>query len=189
MNQLVLSSQRLKSNKILNSGILDVFELLQQHESLDCVKLSADIPEKGLFLHWNEVLTPAIPLSFKDLVGKKLLDYKFQYLGQFKFDNTIIEPESESFKSDFPDRNIHNCEIESTGWVNCSWLVDFLLNAKDIQENSLRSEMLFWKKEQNNLVLSLSVEAMDMRSAEQQKFIFGKNFSSIIWQHNTLFGN
>ena len=83
---------------------------------------------------------------------------------------------------------LYKSKIESTGWVNCSWLVDFLLNAKDIQENSLRKEMLFWKKEQNNLVLSLSVEAMDMRSAEQQKFIFGENFSSIIWQHNTLFG-
>ena len=64
-----------------------------------------------MFLHWNEVLTPAIPISFRDLVGKKLLDYKFQYLGKFKFDNKIIEPEAETFKSDFPDRNIHNWQI------------------------------------------------------------------------------
>ncbi len=187
MNQLLLSSRRLESNKVLQSGYIDVFEMLQKHENSDCLNLSAELPEMSLTLHWKEVTTPATPESFKALSGKKLQEYKFQYLGQFKYNNLLISSESESFSSSFPDRNIHNCEIENTGWVNCTWLIDFLMNAKSIQENPLRSERLFWQKEKDNFVLSLSSEALDLRNAEQEKFLFNKEFTRISWSHTTLF--
>ena len=62
------------------------------------------------------------------------------------------------------------------------------MNAKQIQENSLRQEFLIWRKDKKNLVLSLSTAASDKSSAEQEKFVFGNNFSTIAWEHHTLFG-
>jgi hypothetical protein len=71
MNQILLSSERLKNNKILSTGYLDVFGLLKQHESLECIQLEAPIPSNKLSLHWKELSTPKTALSFRDLTGKK----------------------------------------------------------------------------------------------------------------------
>ena len=187
MNQLLLSSQRLNAHKVLQTGSLNVFETLVQHGDLEGLTFSAALPEKPLVLEWKEVKTPETPQSFRDLVGKKLVEYKFQYLGQFKYDGEVINPATETFASSFPNKSIHNNELESTGWVNCTWLIDFLMNAKSIQDNPLRSEMLIWRAEKENFVLALSTEAFDNQSAEQEKFVFGDNFTTIAWEHKTLF--
>lgn len=187
MNQLLLSSQRLDTGKILQTGSIDVFETLQKHGKLDILHLKTDFPKKALVLDWKEVKTPSTPSSFKDLVGKKLSNYPFQYLGQFKYDNKVLTPAKEVFASSFPNQSIQNDQVENNGWLNCTWLLDFLMNANKIQAEPLRKEFLIWSQESNNYILSLSVESADMRSAEQEKFLFSNNFSSIAWEHQTLF--
>jgi hypothetical protein len=187
MNQLLLSSQRLDSNKVLQTGEFNVFEMLRKHGILDILNLKIAVPKKALMLEWKEIKTPKTPLSFKDLVGKKLMEYKFQYLGKFKYDGKYIDPATETFASSFPDRNIYNNEIKSTGWLNCTWLIDFLMNAAAIQANTLRQEFIIWNEEDKNYSLSLSTEAADMRSAEQEKFVFRNDFTTMTWEHMTLF--
>lgn len=187
MNQMLLSSQRLSTNKVLNTGLLDVFELLQQFGALDCLKLKADLPAFSLQLHWKEVCPPSTPNSFKDLAGKKLQDYKFQYLGQFHYNDHPIQATTESFSSDFLNQNIQNSSLENTNWVNCTWLIDFLMNADNIDADILRKETLFWRKEKDGYCLALSSEAIDFKHAEQQKIYFKDNFESYTWQHLTLF--
>ena len=188
MNQLLLSSQRLNTGKVLQTGTIDVFETLQKHGKLDILNLKTDLPKKSLVLEWKEIKTPDTPQSFKDLVGKKLATYTFQYLGQFKYDNKVLTPATETFASSFPNQTIQNDQVESTGWLNCTWLIDFLMNATTIQAEPLRKEFLIWTKEGDKHILSLSVESNDMRSAEQEKFVFSNNFTSIAWEHTTLFG-
>lgn len=187
MNQILLSSQRLSTNKVLNTGFLDVFELLQQYGPLDCLKMETDLPTFNLQLHWKELCPPPTPNSFKDLAGKKLTDYKFQYLGQFHYKDSPIKATTESFCSDFVNHNIQNCSLENTNWVNCTWLIDFLMHADSIDADNLRKETLFWRKENDGYTLALSSEAIDFKHAEQQKITFTDNFESYTWQHLTLF--
>ncbi len=187
MNQILLSSERLNLNKVLSTGYFDVFELIKQHQSLSCLQLETEIPNLTLSLHWKELSTPETPHSFKDLAGKKLSDYKFQYLGNFQYQDQVIPALSESFRSDFTEQTIHDCSVETTGWFNCTWLVDFLMNAPSIDKDPLRKEKLFWRQENDSFCLSLSSEAIDYRHAEQQKFSFQLDYSSVSWQHLTLF--
>jgi hypothetical protein len=187
MTELLLSSQRLGQQKVLNTGKLDLLEALQKLGNLEIVQLEGKLPKKSITLEWKEVKTPVTPASFSDLVGKKLAEYKFQYLGQLTFDDTIIEAEKETFVADFPDQNISNTSLESTGWVNCTWLLDFLMNAEAIQNDSLRNEGLIWRKNKEGFILSLSRESTDARHAEQEVFLFDPKFKTVNWKHNVLF--
>lgn len=188
MNNLLLSSQRLGANKILQTGELNITELLEKQGKEELVQLKNTLPKKALTLQWKEVKTPETAPSFRDLAGKKLAEYQFQYLGQFYYGGQLISATSEIFEASFPGQNINNTSVESTGWLNCTWLIDFLMNADAIQKDSLRQEFLIWTQEGKKASISLSAQASDKRSAEQQKFVFDNNFKTITWEHHTLFG-
>jgi len=187
MTELLLSSQRLEEQKVLQTGQLDLLEILQKQGNLERVQLEGKLPKKSIFLEWKEVSTPVTPASFSDLVGKKLTEYTFQYLGQFTVDGQVVEAKKETFIADFPDQNISRASLDSTGWLNCTWLIDFLMNAEAIQDDSLRNEGLIWRKNKEGFVLSLSRESMDARHAEQEKFLFDTKFEAVNWEHNALF--
>ncbi len=166
---------------------MDVFGLLKRHESLECIQLEAPIPSNKLSLHWKELSTPKTALSFRDLAGKKLSDYKFQYLGHFQYGDQEINTVSESFSADFSERRIHDCSVQTTGWVNCTWLIDFLINAESIEIDPLRNEKLCWKQDKKTISLSLDTKAIDSSHTEHQKLCFNKEFDAVSWQHFTLF--
>jgi hypothetical protein len=187
MTELLLSSQRLEQQKVLNTGKLDLLEALEKHCNLEIVQLENKLPKKTILLEWKEVHTPVTPTSFSDLVGKKLTEYKFQYLGRLTFDGEEIEAGKESFVADFPDQNISRTSLDSTGWVNCTWLLDFLMNAEAIQNDTLRNEKLIWRKDKAGVTLALSRESTDARHAEQEKFVFDTKFKTVNWEHNILF--
>ncbi|CAA6814882.1 MAG: Unknown protein [uncultured Aureispira sp.] len=187
MTELLLSSQRLEQQKVLHTGKLDLLEALQKHSNLEIVQLEGKLPAKSIILEWKEVQTPTTPASFSDLAGKKLTEYKFQYLGQFSFDGNVVEAENETFIADFPEQNISRTSLDSTGWLNCTWLLDFLMNAEAIEQDSLRNEGLIWRKNKKGFMLSLSRESTDARHAEQEKFVFENKFKAVNWSHNALF--
>lgn len=187
MTELLLSSQRLGQQKVLHTDKLDLLEALQKHNNLEIVQLEGELPKESIMLEWKEVKTPVTPASFSDLVGKKLAEYKFQYLGRLTYKDAAIEAEKETFVADFPDQNISNTTLESTGWVNCTWLLDFLMNAEAIQNDSLRNEGLIWRKNKEGFSLSLSRESTDARHAEQELFVFDTKFKTLNWKHNVLF--
>lgn len=187
MTELLLSSQRLEQEKVLHTDKLDLLEALQKHCNLEIVQIEGKLPKKSIILEWKEVHTPVTPASFSDLVGKKLAEYKFQYLGRLTFDGDLIEAEKENFVADFPDQNISNTSLDSTGWVNCTWLLDFLVNAEAIQNDTLRNEGLIWRKDKGAFTLSLSRESTDARHAEQEKFVFDTKFKTLNWTHHILF--
>lgn len=188
MTQLLLSSQRLEACKVLHTGQLDVLEALQQHSELNLINLGEEgLPSKKILLDWREVQTPITPQSFSDLSGKKLTEYKFQYLGKFSCEEEDIQVEGEKFVARFPTTNISNNTLESTGWTNVTWLLDFLANADKIQADTFRKELLIWKKTATEYTLSLSRETLDKKSVEQEVFAFDHEFKTLTWSHNILF--
>lgn len=187
MNQLVLSGQRLSQAKVLQTGTLNVFEALKQHQGLSCVHLEVELPEIELGLNWKESKTPAVAGGFSDLVGKKMTEYKFQYLGQFVVGGQAVNVAVENFASNFPDRPIHQVAVESIGWLNCTWLVDFLMNAKAIDESTIRHETLSLKQENGGYRLSLSNKGYNGKHVEQQHLLFDGDFKTVAWDHVVLF--
>ncbi|WMX17225.1 MULTISPECIES: hypothetical protein [unclassified Aureispira] len=187
MTELLLSSQRLAEQKVWCTGKLDLFDALQKHHNLKIIDFAAELPQESIFLEWKEVQTPVTPASVSDLVGKKLTEYKFQYLGQLSSNGTLVEVEKEIFQADFPEQNISKTSLDSTGSLNCTWLLDFVMNAPAIQEDTLRNERLIWRKEKEGFVLALSRESTDGRHAEQEKFIFDAELKVVNWEHQILF--
>lgn len=188
MNHLLLSSTRLHESKVLETGQLNVVEWLQEYADLDIIHLEAPLPEEALMLEWKEVSTPYTSSAMRDLVGKKLASYKFQYLGQFSYLDKAIEAKQESFLSSFPSQPIHKSKLETTGWFNCTWLIDFLVQAPKIAQDSLRNEFLTWRADDTRFLLSLSSENSNEGSAEQEMFVFDNCFETLSWEHTTLFG-
>lgn len=190
MNQLLLSSQRLSSAKMLQTGKLDVFEALEKHDD-DCASLdlSSRPPKKTLLLEWKEFITPATPDTMRDLSGKKLSEYKFQYLGRFTYGDEPVKVTQEIFEASLGnDKSIHHDVVESEGWVNCTWLVDFLVNAAAIQTDSLRDERLIWHKEgKKGHVLDLMRHSFDGKVQEEEHFIFKDDYQILEWSHCTTF--
>lgn len=181
MQQLLLSSHRLEAQKVLNTGSINVFEQLKKNAN-PAISIPSDVPKGDLILEWKEVVTPDTTAGLKDLVGKKLATYKFQYIGQFIYDGAVVEPVGEQFVAGLDTQVIHNQTLPSQGWVNCTWLVDFMLSSKDG-----KNEKLVWRKEEDYLVFSMSTEAIDHTSAEQQKIAFSTDFSQLKWVHKVLF--
>ncbi len=177
MEQLLLSSQRLNTQKVLSTGTINLTEELQKNE-VENRKLEIDLPQ--LELEWKEVATPPTGQGLRDLVGKKMNSYKFQYLGQFRHDGTLINAVAEEFTAGFDQETIHHQRIESNGWINCTWLVDLIMNPNS-------NDKLFWRKEGDRLVFSLSTHATDHTSAEQQKISFSEDMEQVTWEHKVLF--
>lgn len=190
MKQLLLSGQNLNQQKVLETGTLDVFQLLEQQTSKnDWIEVRSDLPKGSLMLEWKEVRTPVIPTGLRDLVGKKMMAYNFQYIGRFSYNGVVLSNTEETFEANFPKENIHNNKNESEGWVNCTWLIDCLMNSAKIGQDSLRKELLIWDKNPEGYELVLGHEAIDYQNGEQQKFVFSEGFDHLTWQHLILFGN
>lgn len=190
LKPLFLSSQRLHPTENAQTGKIDVFEALSNCDStLDCLELTSRPPSKKLILEWKEVVTPIVPATMHSLVGKKLATYKFQYLGQFYYGDELVEVASEQFAATFQDgETICNCDLESEGWVNCTWLIDFLMNAEAISQNILRQEQLHWHKEgKKGHFLEINNIATDGRSQEQQYFVFKDDYQKLEWSNNIQF--
>lgn len=186
MTELLLSSQRLEEQKVLSTGKLDLSEAMEQLKESGIFELDGKFPE-NVILEWKEVQTPATPTSFSDLAGKKLTEYKFQYLGQFIVDETIVAADKELFIANFPDQNISNTSFDSTGWLNCTWLLDLVMNAATISQDSLRIERLICNEAKEGFTIALSRQSTDKRHAEQEKFVFDAKFASVNWEHTVLF--
>jgi len=190
MEQLVLSGQNLNQQRVLETGTLNISSLLdQQAKDKDWIQVRSALPKGDLQLEWKEVRTPSIASGLQDLVGKKMLNYNFQYIGRFSYNGVLITRASETFEANFPAQNIHKTTRESDGWVNCTWLVDGLVNAAKINGDALRKELLIWDQNPDGYCLSLSNESIDYKHGEQQKFLFAEDFNSLAWEHLILFGN
>jgi hypothetical protein len=187
MSELLLSARRLSQEKTLQTGKLNVLETLEKHRDLDIVNLERKRFNQELELEWKEVYTPNTPNSYRDLVGKKLSEYKFQYLGRFLVDGKPVEVAAENFSTRLKSDDITNNSVENDGWVNCTWLVDFLMRAKHIQEDETTKEELSLYNKGKHVVLELHRHTLDKRSAEQERFLFTKDLETLTWEHEAAF--
>lgn len=193
LKSLLLSSLRFQPSEHAQTGKIDVFEILdnlnKEDNGLNCVELTSRPPSKKLILEWKEVATPQVPSSMRDLVGKKLASCKFQYFGKFHYGEDEVNVSAEHFAASFQNGEaIYDCTLESEGWVNCTWLVDFLMNAATICQDSLRQEQLHWHKEgKKGHFLNLSSVETDSSSQEQQYFVFKDDYQTLEWSNSIQF--
>lgn len=187
MSELLLSSKRLASDHPLQEGKLDVFDALKKFKDLPNVLVEQDDWKQELILEWKEVRTPATPSGYNDLVGKKLGEYKFQYLGRFLLDGNPVSIEKEQFTNCFTKEKITDDAIENQGWLNCTWLVDFLVNAKEIGQDTTRDEQLSWYSKDETWVLELHCKSIGDVSRDQEHITFGKDLKTVTWAHVTWF--
>ncbi len=187
MSELLLSAQRLSQEKVLQTGKLNVLETLENHRELEIVILERKRFKQELELEWKEIHTPNTPKSYQDLVGKKLGEYKFQYLGRFLVDGQPVKVKEENFSTRINSDDVTNDSLENEGWVNCTWLIDFLMRAERIQHDSTSNEQLSLYNKGKRLILELHREATDKSSIEQERFSFSKDLEDLIWEHDTLF--
>lgn len=193
MEQLFLSSQNLAANTVLAQGSIDIAEALRKHASQK-QSLLLRLP-RTFVLHWQEIRTPRIQAEFANgLISNKLQSYKFQYLGKFEYNDQPIEakdweaatPEYESFSAAFSDRPIVKSQTAGTGLCNVTWLLDFLMNADAIAQDSTRKESLrFDEVLGSGWVLTLTADTLSY--TEREQFFFKKDFSAVKWQHHTIF--
>lgn len=153
MEQLVLTSSNLSKRKEWSSGSINLTEILQQWQK-DCpdnVHIDIVLPKKDLTLAWSEVSTPKQLTGFRDLVGRQLLSYPFQYLGVFNYGKKKIEGQSKddgkvyeyvAVYMDNDRRFAHETMQAGDGSCNCTWLIDFLQNAEKISSDLSRNDTL-----------------------------------------------
>lgn len=187
MSHILLSSHRLAQGAVLQTGQLSVFEAFKKNKDLEKVIIEQDEFKKELVLEWKELKTPSTASGYQDLVGKKLGEYKFQYLGRFLVDGKAVEVKEENFTNRFPSQDITHDSLENEGWVNCTWLLDFLTRAELIQQDSNREEQLSWYEQDGRQILELHRDTTDKSSSEQERFIFSKNLKELTWEHEVLF--
>ncbi|MCP4442507.1 MAG: hypothetical protein GY810_26675 [Aureispira sp.] len=153
MEQLVLTSSNLSKRKEWSSGSINVSEIVSkwQENTPDNVSIDAKLSKKELILDWSEVSTPKQLPGFRDLVGRHLASYKFQYLGEFKHGKHKIKGKSKAdgkayeYNAAYVDtfqRFAYESSQAGEGQCNSTWLIDFLHNAEKISEDPLRSETL-----------------------------------------------
>ncbi|MFK7795810.1 MAG: hypothetical protein AB8E82_00045 [Aureispira sp.] len=184
---LSLSSERLATDAPLQEGEINVFETLKKHKKLPQVIVEEDDFKQELILKWKEIRTPRTLPGYKDLVGKKLAEYKFQYLGQFVLNGNPVNIEQEKFINRFTKEKITKETIESSGWCNCTWLIDFLANAKGIGQDTTRDEQLSWYSNDETWVLELHRKSIGDTSRDQEHFAFDKDLKKLRWKHVTWF--
>lgn len=187
MSQILLSSQRLAQEKTLQTGQFSIFKAFKEKKGLENIIIEQEKFKQELILEWKELRTPSTPSSYKDLAGKKLGEYKFQYLGRFLVDGKAVEVKEENFTNRFAHQDITNDSLENEGWVNCTWLLDFLTRAEQIQEDGTRDEQLSWYEKDGCQVLELHRDTTDGSSNEQERFIFSKDLKELTWEHEVLF--
>lgn len=187
MSQLLLSAQRLAQETILQTGQINVFEALKKQKKLDVITLEQEDFKQELVLEWQEVHTPSTPNSYSSLIGKKLGEYKFQYLGRFLVDGKAVEIEGENFTNRFSTEVITNDNMNNEGWVNCTWLIDFLTRAETIQHDHCSNEQLSLYEKDDRLVVELHRDVTGRSSSEQERFIFSKDLEQLTWEHEVMF--
>ena len=194
MKKLLFTSVNLAENPALANGSLNPFKLLRQYSELDNIEIAAALPSVAIKLHWSEVKTPAVNINLgKEILGGRLLDYKFQYVGSFsKADEPIIckdwkspkqEAAYELFDASLGNRTVYQTKLEGNGNCNCTWLIDLLQNAPKIATDSLRSDKIHWKKTRDDFRLILTALDLDGKISEVQEFIFSPDFQYVKWEH------
>lgn len=199
VEELLLSPKRLGKLRCTQEGKIDVFEALESHEN-DCgsLDLASRPPKKSLILEWKELMTPPVPSTMHDLVGKRLAEYTFQYVGRFFYGDELVEVNEERFAANFGDGasiydDVINYDAESDNkldknWVNCTWFIDFLMNAGEIEKDPLRKEQLHWHKEgKKGHFFDLTRQMIDNTSQEQEYFVFKDDYTTLMWSHEIQF--
>lgn len=195
MEKLLPASANLAEHSALGTGSLNILELLKQHADLENVELATDLPSEAIEIHWAEVRTPRINTNLgKEILGAKLLDYKFQYIASFSYGGEAIvckdwmskkeEAYYELFDARMGARTIHETKLAGNGTCNCTWLVDFLKNAPSIAADSLRTDRIRWRKTYDGFRLTLTSISTDGRLSESQEFIFSSDFKYMKWEHH-----
>ncbi|MCH2045152.1 MAG: hypothetical protein MK212_13635 [Saprospiraceae bacterium] len=196
MEKLLPASANLAEHSALGNGTLNILELLKQHADLENVELATELPAEAIEIHWSEVRTPNINSNLgKEILGAKLLDYKFQYIASFSYNGEAIvckdwmskkdEECYELFDARMGSRTVHETKLAGNGTCNCTWLIDFLKNAASIAQDSLRADKLRWRKTYDGFRLTLTSSSSDGRLCESQEFIFSSDFKYMKWEHHT----
>lgn len=192
MEKLILTSNNFAQTKRQAKGSFSVFEKLEKIADFDNVYIEATIPKLELFLHWEECHTPNIlNAAFMPLISPKLYGYKFQYLANFSLDgNTLAYGDDnntnacESFEAKMNETIVFRSETQVAESCNCSWLVDFLMQAARIASDPLRSEKLIWQESSKGFEFVLESEQNDKKIIERQIISFQNNFQSVSWHHH-----
>lgn len=197
MEQLVLTSNNLSKRKEWSSGSLNVTEILQtwKENCPDNVSIDGTLPKKELILNWSEVSTPKQLSGFRDLLGRHLLSYPFQYLGEFKYGKKKIKGQSKDNESayeyvaiyiDNDKRFAQETSQAGEGQCNCTWLIDFLQNAEKISLDSLRNETLQISTDEDGYFQFLLQKVSDNSSLiEFQTISFTKDWKFMDYEYYT----
>jgi len=191
MEKLILTSNNFAQTKRQGKGSFSVFEKLEKIANFENVYIEAAIPALELFLHWEECYTPnMLNAAFMPLISPKLYGYKFQYLANFSLDGNTLSYGDETnsnacelFEAKMNNNLVFRSETQVADCCNCSWLVDFLLQAARIASDTLRSEKLIWQESAQGLEFVLESEQNDKKITERQIISFQNNFQSVSWQH------
>jgi hypothetical protein len=191
MEKLILTSQNFKDRKTYAKGSFDLFQKISSIANFEHVFIEADFPEDRILLDWDEYILPQqYTAPFLPLISPKMYEYKFQYLASFQKNNIKLSCASnhetsycERFTAKLNNEAVFSSQDSSSGFCNVSWLLDFLINAKKINADTLRSERLIWQKSTNVYELVLESKAFNKKISEIQVFSFQNNFEYVSWQH------
>lgn len=191
MEKFLLTSRNLANSKRQGAGQLSVFEQLQRIADFENVHIDADFPEQELILHWEECFTPLYATrSFRELISAKLYSYKFQYLAAFEFGEQKIKcggtegSNCETFAARMENRLVFRSLTQESKQCNCTWLIDFLLNAESIASDPLRNEKIIWQQTRIGYELVLEQSQNKGKITERQIFSFQNQFESLSWGHD-----
>lgn len=193
MEQFLLTSRNLSRKKSQGSGQLKFFEKLRAIAAIDNVYIEAAIPEKELLLNWNEFYTPTYAVNgFKKLISDKLYSYNFQYLVSFNYDDDSMvshadEPHNmEGFSALLDEQVVFRSKSEESERCNCTWLIDFLLHAANIEKDCLREERLIWQATATGYEIVLELNRMYSEAKERQVISFQNQFKTVSWNHYVM---
>ena len=178
MRQLVLSAEKLLLQTPINQGQLDLSSYL-------------NLEDNALVVDWKEFRTPKSMPAFDELIGKHLLQYPTQFIGRFLYKGKSIDsPENiVSFSSSIDGKFIHHIQEKQPAGVNCTWLIDLLLNKAKIETNQLRKDTLDIQENENTLELSLVSTDAFKTQTEIQSFKFDRNKAFLYWAHHVKIGD
>jgi hypothetical protein len=191
MEQLVPISKNIAGNNKLSEGSLMLFEKLKSIKDNERIFIEAAFPNLQLKLEWSEFPMPNIQRdAFEPMLSPILSGYKFQYFAKFFLDqNSLESPDfgiaqhSEIYEVKMNDKILYQSNSNNNGLVNCTWLIDFIMNSKNIEKDSLRNENLIWIQRENCFEIILESNNTKDKIKERQIISFQNNFKSYFWKH------
>jgi hypothetical protein len=181
MEQLLLTSKNMSKHKIWNEGQLSLNQALEKLQDLPNVQLEAPLPSSEILLDWTEFALSQAPLHFGPrLLNGRLASYRFQYLGSFQQAGQEIRG-LEAYET-YSAKPYYQTQQVGTGACNVTWLLDFLLNARSIAQDPLRSDRLRWQEDAQGQ-FCLCLEAQDKGFLERQTLCFKADWSGYTWAY------